>query len=173
MRVTAAGRRVRSLVGRRDGAAELCPGTNDGSLGTWMAGYTVAPDVAVIHLGTEDVIGGEPNDVTVDEIRDVVAGLQDNNPGMEIIVAQVIPVAGPKDSEITDLNGRLADEFPQGPAEDGHDPRIHLVDLNTGFDRAWLDNENHPDHDGQVFMATRIFEAVRDFTEGGAPPGNR
>ncbi len=148
------------------GGASSCPGSDAGNLQTWLDGYGLLPDVAVVHLGSNDVFRGEDNATTVAEIRDVVTTLQDQGVS-NVVVALIIPMtSGGNVDDTNDLNGKLVTEFTNPP--DGAGERndgVSLVDLETGFDPAWLYDGIHPDYDGQTFMAARIFDAVRGFTQ--------
>lgn len=67
------------------------------------------PDLAAIHMGTEDIVSGS---VTADEIvaniDKVIESLRSKNKTMKIVLAQIIPVEGKKD-EINLLNRKIAE----------------------------------------------------------------
>ncbi|MEX0323787.1 MAG: GDSL-type esterase/lipase family protein [Puniceicoccaceae bacterium] len=69
----------------------------------WLADYDV-PDVALVHLGTNDVFRGQSDSQTVLEIRDILVKLRERNPDMIIIVAQIFPGLW---GDVTPLNDQI------------------------------------------------------------------
>ena len=59
-------------------------------LAGWLAGYT--PDVALIHLGSNDAIQGNTVTSTLDEIGDIIGILRTDNAGITIFLAQILPL---------------------------------------------------------------------------------
>jgi hypothetical protein len=72
----------------------------------WLVQYDV-PDVALVHLGTNDVYRGQSDSQTVKELKLVFAKLRERNPEMLIVVAQIFPGVwgdvGPLNALIEDL----------------------------------------------------------------------
>jgi acyl-CoA thioesterase-1 len=93
-----------------------------------------APDVAVIHMGTEDIVAGtsapEPlTDGIVGNISKVVEALRSKNSKAKVVLAQIIPVRG-KDDEVQLLNLKIA-RYAQ--AHSTSESPIVVADLHAGF----------------------------------------
>ncbi len=71
----------------------------------WAADAYV-PDVAIIHLGTNDLIQGQDVASTVAEIRTTINHLRAANPRVDVFVAQIIPCCGDQRDQ---LNGEIVD----------------------------------------------------------------
>ncbi len=101
------------------------------------AADTHRPAVALIHLGTNDLLQGQDAGSTVEEIRDTIDHLRDANPDVDVFVAQIITCPGSCGSDRTELNNgiwNLAAEM------DTPDARVVAV---------WMDNVEPADlHDG-------------------------
>ncbi|MBM3435165.1 MAG: cellulose-binding protein, partial [Bacteroidetes bacterium] len=109
------------------GSSANCRGS--GSLSNWLQNYT--PDMALIHLGSNDMFQGQSVETTIQELKDVVTTLRADNPDIVIILAQLIPTTLPSNVWITALNLQIPTI-----AVDMEDPLspIYIVDQNTGFD---------------------------------------
>ena len=58
----------------------------------WLEAYP-APQIALVHLGTNDAIRDVPSDRTIAALRGIVEVLRVRNPSMTILVAQIIPTS--------------------------------------------------------------------------------
>jgi len=102
----------------------------------WLAGNMVSllshdvPDVAVIHMGTEDIASGSATaEKIVGNIGKVIEALRSKNKTVKIVLARIIPVQGKAD-EVNRLNLRIsryvkAHSTAQSP--------VVMADQHTGF----------------------------------------
>lgn len=144
--------------------------TGEQRLKQWLK--TSKPDVVLVHLGTNDMFQNQSVEQTIDELREVVIQIREENAEAIIFMAQLIPADEGVDLEqvnqnINSLNARipaLVEELTttQSP--------VILVDQNTGFDPTWNPNSEegegdthdglHPNFIGERKMAQRWFEAL-------------
>ncbi len=111
-------------------------GRNSDWLAQHMAGLLISevPDVAVIHMGTEDIVSGDSaagtlTEKTINNIGSVISALRARNKTVKIVLARIIPVRG-KTAEVNLLNlkiSRYVSEYstPESP--------VVLADQHTGF----------------------------------------
>lgn len=118
------------------------------------------PDIVLIHLGTNDILGGESFDSTIAELRQLIEQMRQQNPRLKILLAQLIPAAR-SESLIQQFNQRIVQlarslNTPSSP--------VVVVDQFTGFDpTVGKDTYDglHPNASGEQKMADRWFEALR------------
>ncbi len=136
----------------------------DDKLDGWLAGYT--PDVALIHLGTNDAFRanrGASVDASEASMRSIVAKLRADNPEVKIFLAQILPLGDMgRDNRranafITDWNDRLVDVA--ASMGTGESP-VTLVDMHGGFGAVDLEDGIHPTADAAARMAAIWAEAV-------------
>lgn len=130
-------------------------------LPNWLPNYT--PDIALIHLGTNDLYQGSGNAQniaeTIDELKDIITLLRNDNPDVIILLATLIPSTNPL------LVGKISSFNSSIPqiAVDMYNPDspIIIVDQYDGFDAA---NDTfdgvHPNENGEVKMAVKWKEAI-------------
>ncbi|MBV6624590.1 MAG: tandem-95 repeat protein [Rivularia sp. (in: Bacteria)] len=147
-----------------------------GKLSDWLTGYT--PDIALIHLGSNDAIQSNSAVSSVEELKQVIDILRQDNPNVTIFLSQLIPAVNSGfNNRIQQLNslipGIVADE------NQTNSPVI-LVDQNSGFN-ANTDTYDgvHPDPSGEAKMAqkwfdalTNYFDSVDDGDSSPPPPAN-
>ncbi len=116
------------------------------------------PDIALIHLGTNDVFQGNPIDSTIQELGQIIDRLRLVNPNIKVFLAQVIPatVSGPT---LQSLNQRIPE---LAASKTTTDSPVIVVDQWTGFN-AQTDTFDgvHPNPTGESKMAERWYEALR------------
>ncbi|MDJ0923444.1 MAG: SGNH/GDSL hydrolase family protein [Acidimicrobiia bacterium] len=124
------------------------------------------PDVALIHLGTNDLGGRTEPLEDAATLESFITGLQAVNPDMAILVAKIIPcnpgpvaeygsactAEVPAFNELLDSFGRLSTA----------DSSVIVVDMETGFGYDLLRDKWHPTDDGDELMATRWMTALKD-----------
>ncbi len=128
-----------------------------GQLSQWLNGYT--PDVALIHLGTNDIFQGQSNASTLDELRQIIDLLRADNPSVSILLAQLIPTTdGTFNSNINDLNGSLP-AF--AAAQSTNQSPVVVVDQNSGFN-GFTDtyDDVHPNASGEAKVAQKWADAL-------------
>lgn len=133
----------------------------------WLDRYPV--DIALIHLGTNDIFQSQPVTETIQEMGQLIEILRQKNPSMAILIAQLIP-ARMHEKEIREYND-LLDDLAQKHTTD--ESPIVIVDQFSGFD-----NQNdtfdgtHPNQSGEEKMAQKWFDALKLILEG-VQQGNR
>jgi len=137
-----------------------------GQLDFWLGGLNAAleccsgfriPDIALVHLGTNDCINGENVNAILAELKQVVSILHDHNPGMHVFIAKVIPANDANIQPCLDeLNGNMDDFFASVTSG-----RVTVVDMASGFNVVTdLWDNLHPNAQGSEKMANRWFDAI-------------
>ncbi len=128
------------------------------NLPTWLGSYT--PDIALIHLGSNDIIQGQSISSTIGELTSIISTLRRKNPKVIVLLAQVIPYGSNYtfSTSIPPLNtqiGLLAQ------AQSTANSNVVVVDQFTGFSvSADTFDGVHPDDSGEEKMATRWANAL-------------
>ena len=149
---------------------EILNGRDGGStLSDWLGGYT--PDVALIHLGTNDALQRNTAASSADELKQVIDVIRQDNPNVVIFLAKVFPTsrsAGAND-KINALNAEIPGIVAQ---KNTADSPVILVDHNTEFD-ATVDtyDDLHPNERGEAKMAQKWFEAIDSYFGDPVDPG--
>lgn len=119
------------------------------------------PDVALVHLGTNDILQRQGASDTAEELRALIDILRRARPDMAVVIAQVIPCepsTGERCTvELPALNSLIAAmaadlTTTQSP--------IIAVDMETGFSIDDLRDGVHPSDDGDRVMAERWLAAL-------------
>ncbi|WP_152532045.1 Calx-beta domain-containing protein, partial [Leptolyngbya sp. Heron Island J] len=128
----------------------------EGNLAEWLTGYT--PDVALIHLGTNDLFNLQSAESTIDDLRETVNILRADNSNVTIFLAQLIPTTdNARNARINEFNALLPNlvselNQPNSP--------VYLVNQNAGFDASQDTFDGiHPNAGGEAKMAQRWFDA--------------
>lgn len=127
------------------------------NLPTWLRAYT--PDIALIHLGSNDHIQGQTISSTIADLSSIIGKLRVVNPNVAILLAQVIPYTNHSNSAtIPQLNSQIA---LLAQAQTTANSIVISVDQFTGFsvDQDTFDRV-HPDASGEEKMATRWANAL-------------
>lgn len=126
----------------------------------WLAGYPAPPDVALVHLGTNDQSAPDLEAAVARPLRDIVLRLRGANPSVIILLGH-LNFNGGTALEIRPLVESVARELstPASPVVTVH----HY--------RGWIENPDdphpdtfdwaHPNPQGQRKMAERWWEALR------------
>ena len=133
-------------------------GTGSGSLRQWVEHYDF--DIALVHLGTNDVFYKQSNEQIEKQLRAVVKTLRADNPRAVILLAQVIPSS--KNTSIANAISSM-NEMIAELAEDlsSRKSLVIAVDQHSGFDIAADSYDGvHPNASGEEKMAQRWFEAI-------------
>lgn len=124
-------------------------------LDTWIAGYR--PDIALIHLGTNDVYQSQSPESTRDEIEQIILKLRNKNPKIKVLLAKIIPMR--MDNGVPRLNRLLTQlviklNTTQSP--------VVSVDMYSGFsiNTDMQKDKIHPNAKGEKKMAKRWFDAL-------------
>ena len=119
----------------------------------WLSSYT--PDIAIIHLGTNDFDRGQSNASTMAELGDIFASLRADNPRVTILVAEIIPM---KSTDTASFNSAIR---AWAPTQSTSESPVVVVDQYTGYNAATDNYDNyHPNANGEEKMASRWFAAL-------------
>ncbi|NEM96971.1 SGNH/GDSL hydrolase family protein [Pontibacter burrus] len=131
----------------------------EGKLSDWMKQYT--PDIALIHLGTNDIFQNQPIAETIGELEQVIRGIRAKNGSVSILLAQLIPANkndNYTDNAIRDYNTKivaLAEKLNTAASP------VIVVDQYSGFDiNTMLADEAHPNERGEEQMAQQWYNAL-------------
>jgi acyl-CoA thioesterase-1 len=138
---------------------EGVPSSWDGNLQAWAAANP--PDVALVHLGTNNFGYGPPEypapdvDAAIDQLGQVIDTLRAANPQVKILLAQITPSKASNDTltMIPQYNARIP-ALAAGKAN-ALSP-IVVVDQYTGYDvNVDTYDGTHPSPSGEAKMAAR------------------
>ncbi len=88
------------------------------------------PDIAVLHIGTEDIMSGSGTaEEIISNIGKVIEALRSKNKAVKIVLAKIIPVKG-KINEVNLLNRQISQYIKAHSTEQSP---IVIADQNTGF----------------------------------------
>ncbi len=139
--------------GVTDGDHEGHSGFRTDEIEAQLAGWLVgnAPDVVLLHLGTNDILQSVATNVADQNLRDIIGLLRVANPNVTVLLAQVIPNEPANEAATLALNAAIATIAGDldGPASP-----VLLVDHYTGYDGATLNADGiHPNATGEARMA--------------------
>lgn len=138
-----------------------------GKLADWLARYEF--DVALVMLGTNDVLNAVPTAESVRNLEGIVATLRADNPDAVILLATIPPTSFPRPG-IQSLNAAIP-----GIASRLSTARspVVVVDMYAGYDGV-ADNQAplgiHPDESGEKKLAARWYAALQPYLAGAATP---
>lgn len=130
----------------------------------WMPKWQAAPDIALIHLGTNDQKAQDHDVAVVQPLKEIIALLRQKNPRVVVLVGH-LNFNGGNSLKIRPLVETMAQEVstPQSPVVtvpmyEGwvEDPKKPGADT---FDWA------HPNPQGQEKMAARWFDAMKPYLD--------
>ena len=130
---------------------------NNDNIANWSGTYR--PDVILIHLGTNDIFGGQSVSSTIDEIGRIIDIVRDVNPRVMVLIATIIPTSDPSRPSLVPFNQAIPGLV---GLKNQPDSPVLLVDQYSGFD-AEVDTYDgvHPDLSGETKMAQKWFDALR------------
>ncbi len=123
--------------------------------------YEALVDIALIHLGTNDLLWTDDDPLTIkNDLANVIDKLRTHNPNIKIVLAKITPFnyAGQSldnDNAFNATLDSLANEKSQ------NDSPVVIVDMASGFD---IDEHTydglHPNEQGELLMSQRWFDAL-------------
>ncbi len=129
-----------------------------GMLDDWLAQYDA--DIALIHLGTNDILTGEDDGATLDKLVTIIGKLQADKPAVTILVAKIIQIDSPDKS--TGLNSMLDDSWAQ--AKSTLTSTVIIVDQHAALFNVLADYRDtppiHPNLTGEKKMAEEWFNSL-------------
>lgn len=120
---------------------------------------TTQPDVALVHLGTNDARNNSPIDTTINALRNIIQKMRNIKPNIQVYLAQIIGITDPViNARIIELNKKIAI---LASSEHSSASPVYLVDQYTGFDPV-LDTSDgvHPMEHGLNKMAQKWLSAM-------------
>lgn len=151
---------------------ELVTNVADGNLLPARLAAT-RPDIVVMHFGTNDVWSNVSPDRILAAYTKLVGQMRASNPGMRILVAQLIPMNPSTCAEcaqrVVTLNARIAD---WARATSTAASPVTVVDQWTGFSTATDTYDGvHPNASGDAKIAARWYPALAALLDSGTPGG--
>jgi acyl-CoA thioesterase I len=126
----------------------------------WAA--AARPDIALVHLGTNDLGQGRSVTGTVDNISALITRLRTANPNITILLAKPIPCVPGSYCQSTahaQFGVKLA---ALATARNSAQSRVLLIDMTVGFNpQTDLHDGLHPNISGEQKMAERWFAALQ------------
>ncbi|MCA9196167.1 MAG: hypothetical protein KDA87_01470 [Planctomycetales bacterium] len=115
-------------------------------------------DVAIVHLGSNDLLDRFSVESTLEDVRQTLELLREDNPQMEIFLAQLIPTARDTNALIDQFNRELPAQVAEW--QQSTSP-IYVVDQYTDMNAIQdLSDGVHPNDTGEVKMTNRWFDAL-------------
>ena len=99
-------------------------------------------DIAIIHLGTNDVAAGVATETTIKNLKQIISDLRAKSPGIKIILSKIIPLNS-KGLSVASLNvaiGSLAAET------------NYCHQCGTGLSLSDLPDGIHPNQRGKLLL---------------------
>lgn len=120
------------------------------------------PDVAIIHIGTNNLHNDKGVDSVIRELSAQIALLRATNDDVAILVAQVVPFLltekGAVDPRVAELNAAIAARIaPLGTAKSP----VVVVNQNEGFGPELLRDRFHPTDAGEQKIADKWLAALK------------
>jgi lysophospholipase L1-like esterase len=117
------------------------------------------PDIVLLHLGTNDIGGGQDIEETVGEIEEIIMTIRKHNPKVKVLLAQIIPMANEAINErIKKFNEQLESLAESICTEESP---VILVNHFDGFDSQSDTYDGvHPNEWGADKMADKWYEAL-------------
>ena len=123
------------------------------------------PDVVLLHIGTNDLRGGDTVAGTATEIQQIISTIQSGtNSDTKVFIANVIPHYpntqwnSNVNQSITDLGNILNNTFnnPNNPV-----PNVYLADVNSNYLASYMQADMvHPNTDGENHIADAFHSAL-------------
>ena len=117
------------------------------------------PDIALIHVGHNDIIQGQSIAVTAGEILALISKIREANRDCKFFIAKVIPTTDPWAAANLQLLNTLIEAW--GPAFSLPSSPIVIVDQATGFNTSTdLYDGVHPNELGETKMSENWLRAI-------------
>lgn len=124
-----------------------------GQLSSWLPGYT--PNIALIHLGSNDVFQSQSASSTIGELGQIIDKLRADNPRVKILLARILPTStgAAVNGRINELNALIIGLV---SSKNTALSPVLLVDQNSGFNPATDTYDGvHPNATGEEKIAQK------------------
>jgi hypothetical protein len=133
------------------------------NLEEWMEKWDHAPDIALIHLGTNDQKGDDHRKTVYEPLKDIIKMLREENPEVIVLLGHLNFSGGVAKNKIRPLVEELAKEMStaKSPVVTVH----HYKGFNANPQHPDTDTYDwaHPNPKGQKKMAAKWLEAMKPF----------
>ncbi|MGB1251738.1 MAG: SH3 domain-containing protein [Candidatus Promineifilaceae bacterium] len=131
-------------------------------LSRWVSEDT-APDILLLHAGTNDILQGEGVESTVQDLRLIILTMRYFNPNVKVLISKIIPTSDPVvNQQISALNvaiNRISYTMNTGNSQ------VLIVDQYSGFDADRLTYDGiHPNIQGAEKIANNFYSALVRYT---------
>lgn len=130
-----------------------------GGLSHWLGSYN--PDIALIHLGTNDLYQSQSPESTIKDIEKIILLLRKKNPKIKILLAKIIPMGknGHHVSWFNQLIGQLAIKLNKKNSP------VHSVDMYSvmNFNKDMERDHIHPNARGEKKIANQWLLALINY----------
>ncbi len=114
-------------------------------------------DIALVHLGTNDVLQGQPIESTVQELKTIIETLRTKNPSVSVLLA--------RPGQSTWSNAKALPELAEavselGPVLDSPTSRVIVVPIDTVLTPDKTYDALHPNPEGESLIAEAFFKAM-------------
>ncbi|MFK0031154.1 MULTISPECIES: SGNH/GDSL hydrolase family protein [Streptomyces] len=134
--------------------------------GNQLPGWLSAtrPDIVMMHFGTNDVWSNIAPDRILAAYTELVRQMRESNPGMKVLVAQIIPMNPSSCPECAQRVRDLNDRIPQWASGiSSPESPVVAVDQWTGFDTGADTYDGvHPSSSGDNKIASRWYPALTE-----------
>ncbi|MEE9444071.1 MAG: SGNH/GDSL hydrolase family protein [Cocleimonas sp.] len=132
------------------------------NLAGWLTGYGI--DFALIHLGTNDIIQGQGNQTTLNDLEAIIDKLQTENQNITIFVAKIIPLFYLESDHVIAVDQTFGlNSLINGISDKSTSTsKVIVVDQHTGMTLVDdLSDRIHPNGTGEEKMAQKWFDALQ------------
>jgi lysophospholipase L1-like esterase len=119
--------------------------------------FSTAPDIVLLHIGTNDLTSSNAKSTTSDRLDSLITKIVGVAPDALVVVAKLIPL-GYSSSDWTNYNAKIPTIVQAHVAQGQH---IVMVDMST-LPTSQL-NGVHPTDQGYSYMANIWYEAIKGF----------
>ncbi|MDO4905107.1 MAG: GDSL-type esterase/lipase family protein [Lautropia sp.] len=120
------------------------------------------PDVAVVHIGTNNLHNNRGVDSVITQLTALIAALRAANDDITILVAQVVPflvsTGGEADPRVATLNSAIAAQIAPLSTDKS---KVIIVNQNEGFATTLLYDQFHPNDAGEKVIADKWLAALK------------
>ena len=127
------------------------------------------PDYVVLHLGTNDLAGGNPALTVIEDVTAIIAAARAAEPTVKFLLVQIVPRLETADTLTNDYNARLSALASTTSTEQSP---VRVTDAHTGFSADDdLYDGTHPNRVGEYKIAAAVARGLWRSYQVGADYG--